>query len=759
MSIKVQTSEWLNERGNRSYTSNFVYPKTATDNQDLHIVCGTVGSGVMYRGDQVAEQICKSLAAYIDTNAANYDPEADAQAELLTAALAYTEAQLTEYNVLHPECMGIAGTLACVHFTDNGAIVGWVGDTRAVLIRNGVLVRQTTDHATKYPYDDFSLHPRRTINRMVEGAEKPASMDVEWWADLQVGDIIAISTYAVSRPLEQGFLGDAWARDTMRDSLKLACDAHARDNYAMTALRLHEVAVAEVALAVAAPIGTALANTGDRIADLSAAAENEEEPTLDTETSGDIVADIEEPTLDTETSGDIVADTEEPTLDSETSGDVVADTEEPTLDTETSGDVVANTEEPTLDTETSGDVVVEVPTIETPKTVIGNYKYEDDDEEKAGTGFIWSPTATPPESNPITQHTPATPIIDFTTTKQPNMDNETPKTDTTAHITVEQQPASRIGRWGWAIAACLMGVALVAWLASMIFGDKTNTANQQFLANLKSDLYTRSSAKDSLEVYNDYISKAASAKMPTEEIDKLKGMAGALAARVNAEPDSTAAALADTNNGLVNDATGAPTEATDHAKSPAESAKLTPTEAGHKTVKTTTPTTKTEESHATEGVAAAEGAKPAANAPKSNHNGMAARMKSKHTTNENIKGASGNKLPAVKPDIWKSFDKTWAESEGFRVVQKGDKFGWYKADGTPFIAPIYEECGSFKNGMAAVKKGGKWGFTNAKGKLIVPYKYASVTQYGNKCADLAQVSDGKKLLFVDKNGKEVAGCQ
>ena len=194
----------------------------------------------------------------------------------MAQALIYAEANLSEYNILHPECHGIATTLACVHFTENGAIVGWVGDTRVSLIRGGMLIKQTEDHSTKYPYDDFSLHPRRNVNRLIEGRDKPTSIDVEWWNDLQPNDIIVIGTYAVMRPLEQGFLGDAWERSEMRHAIKLACDAHARDNYAIVTLRMGE------AVAAAAPIAQPAGMVFAAAAPLAAAI-NIEEPSLESE--------------------------------------------------------------------------------------------------------------------------------------------------------------------------------------------------------------------------------------------------------------------------------------------------------------------------------------------------------------------------------------------------------------------------------------------------------------------------------------------
>ncbi len=66
MKLNVHNLEWLNERGNRSYHCNFVYPKIEQDAaNNIFIVSGAIGPGVMYRGELVAEQIALEFVAYL----------------------------------------------------------------------------------------------------------------------------------------------------------------------------------------------------------------------------------------------------------------------------------------------------------------------------------------------------------------------------------------------------------------------------------------------------------------------------------------------------------------------------------------------------------------------------------------------------------------------------------------------------------------------------------------------------------------------
>jgi serine/threonine protein phosphatase PrpC len=776
MTHNVQLSESLNERGNRSYTSNFVFPKTGeTGSSKLYVVCATVGPGVMYRGEQVAEQVVTQFTNYINTNSPTTLSEADDQAEMIAHALIHTEAALSEYNILHPECNGITATLACIHFTENGAIVGWVGDTRAVLMRGGMLIKQTNDHSTKYPYDDFSMHPRRSVTRVIEGSDKPTTIDVEWWNDLQPNDIIVLGTYAIMRPLEQGFLGDAWERDEMRHAIKLACDAHARDNYAITTIRMGEATATTNAVHDAAPFMLAAA--------APIFVTNEEEPTLESETSP-IVLEDDEPTLESETAPLAFAN-EAPTLESETAAIVLT---EPDFESETAplpletedmveipvAEATEETDEDEVTSETEEEPIVEevIAEVETPAVVteptpiIGNYTYEEEEETPT---IAWTPTLTKEEiSTPIipivtpittttstimdninqtTTNTTNTVrettenIVDFTPISDRNKGNTT--TTTTSTTTVrEGSGKSGISSWGWLAAAAMLFIALAVWFGSQMFGRVDDELSAQLANNMQTELANAETPADKLAVYEMYKTKATEQYKGKINEVTLKSIEEGMneTSQMMAQADITATDM----NGTA--ATTPATTATTEPAAPKEAV----TEAGVKTKTATAamPSVPVTESGALTTAPKAKIAKAKVTAPKAE-----ARMG---------RPAAGAKVVAgvntVKQDPLKAYDKVWNESEGFRVVSKGGKWGWAKADGTSLIAPIYEECGSFHNGMAAVKKGGKWGFTNTAGKLVIGYKYKSITAFGAKCPGLAQVNDGAKMIFVDAAGKEAKGC-
>ena len=757
---EIKASIALNERGNRSYGSNFIFPKAENTNSNIYIVCGSVGAGVMYRGEQVAEQIATGFAEYVTTNTAT--AEADSQAELLSKALLHTEAHFSEYITLHPECYGIGGTLACVNFTDSGVVVGWVGDTRVLLVRNGVIVSQTTDHSAKYPYEEFSIQPRRSIQRLIEGSDKPAIMDIEWWTDVRDGDRIVIGTYAIVRPIEQGFMDAAWAKGTpadLRDALKMSCDAHARDNYAALTLYVGEsVASSEVLSAPLAAEGLPLVTLRN----------------LDTEPAAIPLA---VPEVD-ETQPPAAVPEQDNAEIAETTDDIATAETTEEQEVEATPEVAAAVPEipaPIVPIEVVPIEVVpiEVVPIETPvsttpptKPLIGNYVYEDE-EDKAGSGFIWNPIQKPTEVVTETVDTVTDTTDNVVDSGQEVVTDakdavtgavigtigvgaavaagttdlgedavksikdrftaatETPKTarvevdkDTDKIKTAIAPEGKDLGYWGIRIAALVIGIAFIAWVASLFFGGKASgdKATADFMTNMRQDLYTQPTAQDSLNILNDYITKANqpewAGKIPKDSIAHLQAFAAGLSSRVNATSDEGVAA------------TAKPVDADEPADA---AAKQTATDMG---VKTAVPKT----AAASKVVNTDEDGKPVPS--------IAARPK-----------ATKNTSPFAK------YTTKWAAKEGFCVVAQGDKWGWLHADGKPFVGVVYEAAQSFSGGYAPAKKGGKWGFVDADGKVAVPFQYASVQGFGSKCAGKAVVSDGKANFFIDNKGTKVAACE
>lgn len=95
------------------------------------------------------------------------------------------------------------------------------------------------------------------------------------------------------------------------------------------------------------------------------------------------------------------------------------------------------------------------------------------------------------------------------------------------------------------------------------------------------------------------------------------------------------------------------------------------------------------------------------------------------------------------------------ESEGLVAVQRiqDQKCAYLNKKAAPICAFIYEELGSFDNGIAIVKRAGKVGVLNKTGKEIIPCVYEHI-----KILDSGQIQAQKgykRFDFFNKNGQPV----
>lgn len=122
-------------------------PGLRTSNQDaylageiLFIVCDGVG-GAVY-GDVASKLACSSFSDYFKQNPATiYD------CNYLNNALRYTVQRFQETENKYPEMKGMATTIVLIAFDNDGAIIAWLGDSRAYCIRNGEIQFVTEDHS------------------------------------------------------------------------------------------------------------------------------------------------------------------------------------------------------------------------------------------------------------------------------------------------------------------------------------------------------------------------------------------------------------------------------------------------------------------------------------------------------------------------------------------------------------------------------------------------------------------------------------
>ena len=102
------------------------------------------------------------------------------------------------------------------------------------------------------------------------------------------------------------------------------------------------------------------------------------------------------------------------------------------------------------------------------------------------------------------------------------------------------------------------------------------------------------------------------------------------------------------------------------------------------------------------------------------------------------------------------FDDAGSFYNGLAQVQKDVKWGYIDTKGKVVIDCIYDAAAwSFNNGLVRVKKDGKWGFIDTKGKVVIDFLYDNAESFNN---GFAQVKKNGKYGFIDTTGKLVIDC-
>ena len=95
-----------------------------------------------------------------------------------------------------------------------------------------------------------------------------------------------------------------------------------------------------------------------------------------------------------------------------------------------------------------------------------------------------------------------------------------------------------------------------------------------------------------------------------------------------------------------------------------------------------------------------------------------------HELNEQLEWTEEMREPTVPIPVKKS-EKLLHSEEGYQYREWGHLKGNYGIyyDGKMRTDFIYEECGSYSEGLMAVCQNGKWGYVNESGEVIIPLEY------------------------------------
>jgi PPM family protein phosphatase len=121
-------------------------------------------------GHAAGEVASDKAASTVEEILANHESASNME-ELLRSAVQNANKQVYEAQANEPEYRGMGSTLTVLAFCENQFYIAQVGDSRAYLLRNGILFQLTRDHSVVWQLyedhlitkEDLSRHPRKNL--------------------------------------------------------------------------------------------------------------------------------------------------------------------------------------------------------------------------------------------------------------------------------------------------------------------------------------------------------------------------------------------------------------------------------------------------------------------------------------------------------------------------------------------------------------------------------------------------------------------
>ncbi|MDO4357612.1 MAG: Stp1/IreP family PP2C-type Ser/Thr phosphatase [Clostridia bacterium] len=161
------------------------------------------GMGGHQAGEVASAMAVEAFASYMNK------PFESVENQLKNAVL-YANGRVWHAAQADPEKEGMGTTLTAVYLTEEDAFVAHVGDSRAYLMRNGVVMRITEDHtlveelvlAGKLSPAEARVHPQRNLITRALGAASLVDVDV-LHLDHRPGDVWLLCSDGLSSHLTE----------------------------------------------------------------------------------------------------------------------------------------------------------------------------------------------------------------------------------------------------------------------------------------------------------------------------------------------------------------------------------------------------------------------------------------------------------------------------------------------------------------------------------------------------------------------------
>ncbi|MBV8399453.1 MAG: serine/threonine-protein phosphatase [Acetobacteraceae bacterium] len=229
------------------------HPGTARDrNEDAFVSRPDIGlwavadgAGGHDAGDVASAMVATSLGAIPGTLSAEETLAAVRQ------AVAETDAALREHAAQKDEGSVVASTVVVLIVRQQHFACLWAGDSRAYLLRDGVLQRVTRDHSLVQELIDVGAidesgaehHPRANVITRAVGGGPPDAFELEkTTGQLAVGDRFLLCTDGLSKVLDDAALEEVLRNESPEEAtarlLKEALAREARDNVTVVVMEV-----------------------------------------------------------------------------------------------------------------------------------------------------------------------------------------------------------------------------------------------------------------------------------------------------------------------------------------------------------------------------------------------------------------------------------------------------------------------------------------------------------------------------------------
>ena len=210
-------SETGKRRANQDVCRVNVFPEY---DKTLLVVCDGMGGHAM--GDVAAETVCNAICEFWKLNI----DDSDSESKIIEACKVAADALYARSRVVRPIDMGT--TLVLASLEGNTVTIAHCGDSRCYLLRDGVIVHQTQDHADPHWGSEvvtkcvFSMKPEIAVPDIAR-------------FEVKSGDRIFLCSDGVYKAMAPQILTarlqDDKPLEDVIDVIKFMCEKFSTDNY------------------------------------------------------------------------------------------------------------------------------------------------------------------------------------------------------------------------------------------------------------------------------------------------------------------------------------------------------------------------------------------------------------------------------------------------------------------------------------------------------------------------------------------------